>query len=357
VSNPSFLSIPVVSLDGWRRAGADRQAFAGELVRVCHEVGFFTLVDHGIYPATIERWRAMVARFFALPEGTKSLIEKHRSRHFRGWERVGAELTDNRVDYREQLDLSTEYDPYPVDVEPTYLLLDGPNQWLPEGTFHGYRDVVLDWSAQMKSLADELMGILAVGLGLAPDTFERAFGERPLSLLKMISYPPTPPGEAGVNSHHDAGFLTLLLQHGVSGLQALNPDDEWIDVEPRPDAFVVNLGEMLQSMTGNYLVATTHRVITSEPRQSSAYFHGPDLRSSLAPLGLDPSFAEAVAASPRHRGAGFMARRDQLLDGTSGTRGAAVSVFGEQMWNYYVRSYPTVVAAHYPSLSRTPAQP
>ena len=32
------------------------------------------------------------------------------------------------------------------------------------------------------------------------------------------------------------------------------------------------LGEMLQSMTGNYFVATTHRVVATEERYSSAYF-------------------------------------------------------------------------------------
>ena len=103
----------------------------------------------------------------------------------------------------------------------------------------------------------------------------------------MIHYPPTPPGEAGVNAHHDAGFLTLLMQHGVGGLQVLNPAGDWVDVPPRDDAFVVNLGEMLQAMTGNYVVATTHRVIATEERYSSGYFHGPDLRTRLDPLPLD----------------------------------------------------------------------
>ena len=62
--------------------------------------------------------------FFALPEQVKAQIDKRNSRHFRGWERVGAELTDNRVDYREQLDLSTENEPYPSDAMPAYLRLE-----------------------------------------------------------------------------------------------------------------------------------------------------------------------------------------------------------------------------------------
>ena len=71
-------------------------------------------------------------------------------------------------------------------------------------------------------------------------------------------------------------------------------------------------------MTGNYFVATTHRVIAAEPRFSSGYFHGPDLRTPLEPLPLAPEFAAAVAASPRHAGAGFMAKRHELVAGQGG---------------------------------------
>jgi isopenicillin N synthase-like dioxygenase len=343
-----FTEIPVVSLADWRAPDADRDAFVDRLRGICHEVGFFTLIDHGIEPAFVDRYFDALAAFFALPESVKARIDKSRSRHFRGWERVGAELTDNRVDHREQLDVSREHPPYAPDVTPRYLVLDGPNQWLPEDVLPGFRSVVEEFFDRLGALADELMSILALGLDLPATTFRELFGERPLSFVKLITYPRTPPGEAGVNAHHDAGFMTILLQHGVGGLQALNPAGEWIDVPPTPGAFVVNLGEMLQSMTGNYFVATTHRVIATEPRLSSGYFHGPDLRTSLAPLVLDERFAEAVAASPRHRAAGFMATRDALLAGERGTVGRAVPVYGEQLWNYYVRSYPDNVRRHYP---------
>lgn len=345
----TFTRIPVFSLAPWR---AHRDATsARDLVQACHEVGFFTLVDHGVDAGFIDRYFALLEEFFALPEEEKAIIEKHQSPHFRGWERVGAELTDNKVDYREQLDLSTENPPYPRDVEPVYLRLDGPNQWLPDEILPGFSRIVAEFFARMTALADELMEVLAVGLGLAPTVFRDRFGERPHSLAKLISYPPTPPDMAGVNAHHDAGFLTLLLQHGVPGLQVLNPEGEWIDVEPVPGAIIVNLGEMLQSMTGNYLVATTHRVIAPRRRYSSAYFHGPDLRASLEPLDLDVSFAAAVQASPRHREAGFMAQREDLLAGATGTMAASAPVYGQQLWNYYRRSYPQVVAQHYPEFT------
>ena len=334
----------------WRTPDADHEAFAREFVEIGHSVGFLTLTDHGIDPELIDRHFAMLEAFFALPEEAKATIDKRNSPHFRGWERVGAELTDNRIDYREQLDLSTEHDPYPADAEPAYLRLDGPNQWLDESVLPGFRATVTEYFAATTALAHELMEVIAVGLGIPRDTFAKAFGERPLSLAKLIHYPPSPEGEAGVNAHNDAGFLTLLLQHGVSGLQVVNPEGEWVDVPPTTDAYVVNIGEMLQSMTGNYLVATKHRVISPAERYSTAYFHGPDLRASITPLDLPASFAEAVAASPRHSSAGFMAKRDELLVGDSGTQSAPVRIYGEMLWNYYVRSYPEVVRAHYPDL-------
>lgn len=340
-------SIPSFSLASWR-SSADEAAVAEELMAMCHGVGFFYLTDHGVPQAFVDGYFELLEQFFALPEATKALIDKRQSPHFRGWERVGAELTNNRVDFREQLDLSTEHTPYPPGAEPAYLRLDGPNQWLPEHELPGFHAAIDEFFARMGAVAWELMEVMSVGLGLPRHHLRDRFGERPLSFVKLISYPRTPEGEAGVNAHNDAGFLTLLLQHGVGGLQALAPDGEWLDVEPPAGAIIVNIGEMLQAMTGNYFVACTHRVIATEPRFSSAYFHGPDLRTPLHPLPLPAHFAEAVAASPRHRGAGFMAKRDELLAGRDGIESECAPVFGQQMWNYYVRSYPDVVEAHFP---------
>ena len=127
-----------------------------------------------------------------------------------------------------------------------------------------------------------------------------------MSLAKFIHYPPTPAFGAGVNPHHDAGFLTVLAPGPTPGLQVQNPDGAWIDVPIVPDTFVINLGEILQSMTGNYLVATPHRVITNDERYSAGYFHGPSLTTPLTRLPLDARYADATAASPHHHDAGFM---------------------------------------------------
>ena len=174
-----------------------------------------------------------------------------------------------------------------------------------------------------------------------------------MSLTKLISYPKTPAGQFGVNAHHDAGFLTILAPGKTPGLEVENANGDWIPLVPVPEAFVINLGEVLQSITGNYFVATPHRVVTRAPRLSVGYFHGPSLETSLGPLPLAPQYAAAVAASPRHAGAGFMAQPDEVGAGVADMASDKhPDTYGGQLWNYFARSYPENMRRHYPELVR-----
>ncbi len=346
-----FDRIPVVDLGPLSEPSASleaRQELAEELCRICHEVGFFLVVNHGVSDGLCDDVFEMMHRFFALPDDQKTLIDKVESRHFRGWEPVGAEYTNNRPDIREQIDWWTEWPAHPKGTEPNYLRLLGPNQWLPEEVLAGQRELANQWFDELGDLADRLLSALSSGLGLPDDHMKRYFGDRPMSLSKFIHYPPTPDGAAGVNAHHDTGFLTVLAPGPTSGLQVQNQAGEWIDVPCVEGSFVINLGEMLQAMTGNYLVATAHRVITTCERYSAGYFHGPSLDASLAPLPLDDRFAAAVAASPHHTSAGFMARKEETEAGVGDIASSyRPSTYGEQLWNYFSRSYPENVARHY----------
>lgn len=347
----AFSEIPVVALSDWSSAGADRATFADRLRGICHEIGFFRLVEHGVDPAFLDDYFSAMRSFFALPSEAKAQIDKQHSPWFRGWERVGAELTDNAVDYREQIDVWSELPARNQGDGPSFLRLEGPNQWPTESVAPGFRSLVERFQTEMAAVADQLMSAMSVGLGLPDGYLHDLFGERRMSLVKLIHYPPTPDGGAGVNPHHDTGFLTLLWQHGVRGLEVMNEDGAWIEVPIDNSAIVVNLGEMLQTITGNYYVATNHRVIAHHERYSSAYFHGPELDTMLTPLPLDESFSLAVAGSDRHRSAGFMARREELLNGAGGLSSTPADSYGQQLWNYFVRSYPELVQRHHPDLS------
>ena len=344
----NFREIPVVDLRRWRGTTAERSAFSVELREICHHIGFFALVGHGVDDDLVSSVFDVSQRLFALPTEDKLRIDKRNSQYFRGWEGEGAEYTNNRPDIREQVDLWSEHPPRPMSMSPAYYRLLGPNQWLPEAVLPGFRATLERWFKEAGALADELMRILAVGLELPEDRFETLFGVERMSLTKLIRYPATPVGQFGVNAHHDTGFLTVLAPGKTPGLQVQNDDGEWIPVPPTSGAFIINLGEMLQSITGNFYVATPHRVVTAEPRYSVGYFHGPSLDTSLAPLTLAPWIGEAVAASPRHAQAGFMAKREETEAGISDMSSEhRPATYGEQLWNYFARSYPDNMRRHH----------
>lgn len=355
VPAPAFTAVPVVDISVRTEGELARRQLAERLGDISHHVGFVILTGHGIAPDVIGDVFEQAAGFFALSEADKRSIDKRNSRHFRGWEPVGSESTNNRPDMREQIDLWTDHPARPHDTLPRYLRLLGPNQWPPEHLAPGFRPVLERWFAAMEALADDFLRLLALSLELEEHHFDAAFGTDRMSLTKLISYPETPPGQFGVNAHHDTGFLTILAPGTTPGLEVENAEGDWIPVPVVPDSLVVNLGEILQALTGNYFVATPHRVVTSAPRLAAGYFHGPSLDMALDPLQLRPRFTEAVTRSPRHVSAGFMAQRDETEGGVGDMQSRHhPCTYGEQLWNYFVRSYPQHVARHWPTTEAGP---
>ncbi|WP_433502768.1 2-oxoglutarate and iron-dependent oxygenase domain-containing protein [Pseudonocardia halophobica] len=94
-----------------------------------HDIGFFYLVGHGI-PEDVTAGAFTVAKqFFALPLKDKQRVEMLRSPHFRGYTRTGGELTQGRVDWREQIDIGADRAPVDDPTAPAYMRLEGPNLW------------------------------------------------------------------------------------------------------------------------------------------------------------------------------------------------------------------------------------
>jgi len=72
----AFREIPSVSLADWHGTAAERTAFADRLRAVCHDVGFFLVVDHGVDQAFLDDYFAAMRSFFALPEALKAQIDQ-----------------------------------------------------------------------------------------------------------------------------------------------------------------------------------------------------------------------------------------------------------------------------------------
>jgi isopenicillin N synthase-like dioxygenase len=299
------------------------------LREVAHEVGFFYLTGHDVPDGLIHRMLAAARRLFALPQAEKDAVAMVRSPHFRGYTRLGGELTRGEVDWREQIDIGPEREPIGGPGKPDYLWLQGPNQWpagLPE-----LPGIVAEWDAALAKVARGLLSHWAAALGSPSDVFDAAFAGAPATLIKIVHYPATATRSQGVGAHRDSGVLTLLLaEPGSQGLQVrAGRDGDWVDVPARDEAFIVNIGELLELATGGYLRATEHRVNLRHAagRISVPYFFNPRLDAQVPTLSLP---AELAARS------GCRADPSDPI----------FSVYGRNAWKSRLRAHPDVAAAH-----------
>jgi isopenicillin N synthase-like dioxygenase len=289
------VALPEIDIGGLREDPGSAGSVVDELLDVCHSIGFCYVSGHGV-PSVVER--AVMdasARFFAIDDDEKQLLAIANSPHFRGYTALGDERTKGKADWREQLDAG--YDEPRSDAgpgDPPWLRLRGPNQWprsVPE-----LRQSVEAWVAVMEPVALAVLRGLALGLGQPVGFFDEHMLPRGDLHLKIIRYPPVcdpVPNDQGVGWHHDSGLLSFVLQDSVGGLEVMT-DNGIVEASPRPGAYVMNLGEMLQAATAGYLRATPHRVVSphgDEARISVAYFAHPKLESTFGSITLPPALA------------------------------------------------------------------
>jgi isopenicillin N synthase-like dioxygenase len=252
----------------------------------CREAGFFYIEGHGVDPDLIGKLDELSRQFFALPESHKAEIAMPLAgKAWRGWFPVGGELTSGVPDLKEGLYFGAELGPdHPRVLAGT--ILHGSNLFPREPA--ELRSVVLAYLDEMTRVGQVVLGGIALGLGLDRSFFERGLTADPLILFRIFSYPPAPATEErlGVGEHTDYGLLTILGQDRSGGLQ-VRTQSGWIDAPPIAGAFVCNLGDMLERLTGGRFQSTPHRVrnLSGVSRLSFPFF-------------LDPSFDAVIDRLP-----------------------------------------------------------
>lgn len=315
MSDPGLPRIDVGPLvDGRPDDAPEVAAVAAAIDAACREVGFFTVVGHGIDPGLQPRLDAAARAFFALPEERRAEIAMARAgRAWRGWFPLRGELTSGVPDHKEGIYFGAELaadDPRVVAGTP----LHGPNLWPDDPA--ALRPAVTAWLGAMTGLGHALVRAVGIGLGLGGDWFARHLTADPTILFRIFRYPPVGPDEPGwgVAEHTDYGLLTLLAQDHHGGLQ-VRAGDGWIDVPPEPGALVVNLGDMLDRMTGGRYRSTPHRVrptAGADDRLSFPFFFDPSWDAEVRPLPL------AGAAPPDDAASRWDGASVHALEGTYG---------------------------------------
>lgn len=255
-----------------------RPRFLKDLRCAVIEIGFFALSNFSCYGPSTQDFDEITAeskKLFNAPESVKQAIEMVNSPHFLGYTRLGNEITAQRCDWREQIDLATELPPPPKD-SPLYRQIEGPNLWPDATCLPNFRGTVERYIEKMAKLSEVIRKLLACALGLDANAFEGLFKENQQCKMKLVSYPDisTKPGhedgsqpyKQGVGPHRDSDFLTFIYQatDHQNSLQVQDFKGEWISVNPVPGTLIVNGGQTLEAVTSGVCKAAIHRVNSPE---------------------------------------------------------------------------------------------
>ncbi|MEP6624873.1 MAG: 2-oxoglutarate and iron-dependent oxygenase domain-containing protein, partial [Acidimicrobiia bacterium] len=257
-----MVSVPVIDV-GPLIDGRDVDDVAQRIDQACHEVGFFSVVNHGVDPALCARLGRTAHEFFGRPEPEKERIAMvHGGTAWRGWFPLHGELTSGAPDHKEGYYFGRELSSADARVA-AGLPLHGPNLW--PASPPDLRPTVLEYLNALEQLGQRLTQAISVGLGLGPSTLGDRWFTDPVILLRLFHYPATTVGAPayGVGEHTDYGFLTMLWQDDTGGLEVHGPDG-WVEIPPDPSAFVCNIGDMLDRLTAGKYRSTAHRVRAPE---------------------------------------------------------------------------------------------
>ncbi|MEC3976119.1 isopenicillin N synthase family dioxygenase [Amycolatopsis sp. H20-H5] len=305
------MPVPLVDLAPWFEGTPEgRAAVAAQVDLALRDSGFLLITGHGVPAELRARTRELSRGFFALPEEAKRRYAV--TVGGRGWLPPGveangyAEGTETPPDLKESFSAGADTETGDTEADAFWFQ---PNAWPAE--VPALAAAASEYMDRMRALSDELLTVFAVALGLPEDHFTRHTGH-PTYTFNINWYPPLTrvgapeAGQFRIGPHTDFGTVTVLdRQAGVGGLQVCAADGRWEDAPFDPDAFTVNIGDLMARWTGDRWRSTRHRVLppdASAPEEdlvSLIFFYETDHDariSSLAPPLGHTRYPEVVAA-------------------------------------------------------------
>lgn len=257
-------AIPLVDLQKYVEGNEEEKtAFVKDIGEAFHNIGFVAVKNHGVPKEVIDAFFNASKDFFSLPVSTKRQYEIAGMAGQRGYTSYGKEHAKQSMvaDMKEFYQIGQYVDadhPRKGDYPDNPVVMEVDNFYdLSKQLYQGFE----------KSGA-HLLKAIATHLQLPVNYFDEYIKDGN-SILRTIHYPPItsePASAIRAEQHEDINLITLLVGASAGGLQLLTADNEWLDIVPGEDELVINVGDMLQRLTNNYLKSTTHRVV-NPPRE------------------------------------------------------------------------------------------
>lgn len=292
-----YESVPVIDIAPFiRGAAAGKRRVARELAAACEEIGFFTIVGHGVSEDLIARTRSMALAFFALNAEAKRAIARPPSKVSRGYSWVGDRGLAYSLGDKTPPDLQESFGMGPIEGAPADLVGTPaesafflPNLW--PAAPAGFREAFEQCYREFDRVAKQLMRIFAIALDLPEHHFDSKV-DHSTSTMRAVLYPAQDrapePGQLRAGAHTDYGTVTILRGDDVpGGLQVKRRDGEWMDVHPAANAFVCNIGDLMMRWTNDRWLSNLHRVANPPPehaktqRLTLVFFQNPNCDAEI----------------------------------------------------------------------------
>ncbi len=281
-------TIPLINLEHYLNGDSpQKEKFVEDLGHAFQNIGFVGVESHGISKALIQDFYTAAKAFFSLPEETKREYEIPGLAGQRGYTSFGKE----HAKHSRIADLKEFFQIGQTVIDKDAIKSEYPDNVLVE-EIPGFTELAKHLYQAFEKTGAHLLKAIAAYLALSDNYFDDKI-HNGNSILRAIHYPPIiqePDSAIRAEQHEDINLITLLVGASAGGLQILDKDGVWLDIIPGNDEIVVNVGDMLQRLTNNYLKSTTHRVVNPPkqewhiPRLSIPFFLHPRSEMDLSCL-------------------------------------------------------------------------
>jgi len=292
--------IPLLDLSAYYQAAGttnDLKQLLCQVDQALCEIGFLCVKGTPLTEEFVKRTQTAALEFFDLPLQEKNEVKavKFANRGYTGLAELGLsyamDASDLKQDRRAPADLFERYRIGPVAEFSASLREQygqtayAPNIWPARPA--DFAALMQSYYEQANLLAQDLLGVFALALGLERDWFKSKV-DHSMASLALNHYPaqtePALPGQLRAGPHTDYGTLTIVAPTAApGGLQIRTKNGQWQDVSVEPGTFVVNIGDMMAQWTNDRWVSTVHRVANPAPGQalssrrlSLVFFHQPN---------------------------------------------------------------------------------
>ncbi len=253
-------TLRVCNLEDWFAGGERKENFIQTLGDALKDIGFFALAGHGISKENIDASYEAIEHFFNLDQTTKSSYENTEIARQRGY-------TSYRIEHAKdnpEPDLKEFWQTGRTLADNHPLKSKFPENFWPHACAPKFELHIDGLYNAMENLSIELLKAASLYLGKDEDWLPDMATDGN-TILRVIHYPKlapdTPAGAVRSAQHEDINLITLLVGATADGLQVMDHDDTWIEVEGNHDHIIVDSGDMLQNLTNGLFKSTTHRVI------------------------------------------------------------------------------------------------